>query len=100
VDVDGRYDYSLVRRVFIQDPGEVVIGPNPATSRLFLRFTRGGVEERRIQVISSDGAVKLNRVYPSSEVELSLKGLPAGTYYVRILTKNGIIFRPFVCVGD
>jgi hypothetical protein len=100
VDEDGRYDYSLVRRVFIQDPGEAVIGPNPAGSRLFLRFTRGGVEERRIQVISSDGAVKLDRVYRASEVELSLKGLPAGTYYVRILTKNGIIFRPFVCVGD
>ncbi len=100
VDVDGRYDYSMVRRVFIQDPGDVVMGPNPAGSQLFLRFTKGGVEERRVQIFSSAGVVKLDRTYRSDEVMVPLAGLPSGTYHVRILTQNGIIFRPFVHVGD
>jgi hypothetical protein len=100
MDQDGRYDYSVVRRVLIQDPGEVLISPNPASSRLLLRFTKGGVEDRRVQIFSSDGALKFDRTYLSGAVEVPLSNFSYGSYHLRILTKNGIILRSFVRAGD
>lgn len=100
VDRDGRYDYSIVRRVLVQDPGDVVISPNPVTSVLSLKFTKGGVENRRVQVISSDGGVRFDQIYQSGVVELPLKNLTPGSYFLRILTQRGVILRSLIRAGD
>ena len=100
VDLDGRYVYSLVRRVFIQEPGELIVSPNPASSRLALQFTNSQAAEKRIQILGADGLVKLDQVYRSDYVEVPLKSLPAGNYYVRALTANGILLRSFVHLAD
>lgn len=100
VDLDGRYAYSLVRRVFVQEPGDLILSPNPTSSGVVLQFINCNAPEKRIQILGADGLVKLDQVYRSDRVEISLKRFPAGTYYVRALTVNGILLRSFVHVAN
>jgi hypothetical protein len=100
VDLDGRYVYSLVRRVFVQEPGDLILSPNPTSSGVALQFINCNAPEKRIQILGADGLVKLDQVYRSDRVEISLKRFPAGTYYVRTLTVNGILLRSFVHVAN
>jgi len=80
----------------INDPaiaGRITVYPNPAMSTV--NIDAGNLLVERIDLLRADGS--LAGRWPASP-QLELGALPAGTYWLRILTKEGVAVKPLVVV--
>jgi hypothetical protein len=73
-----------------QNVSEVSIFPNPSTNFLFLTSSKNQIA--RIELINESGII--SGIYPvedSFEVNIDVKNLQKGTYFVRLYDKNQIL---------
>ena len=79
VDLDGKYEYSFVRRVHHQNVGRTVVFPNPADNTLFIV-----TQENRFhaQIINTEGKLIASFINQKS---ITIQSLPAGVYYLRLI---------------
>ncbi|MEM9259751.1 MAG: M12 family metallo-peptidase, partial [Bacteroidota bacterium] len=82
-DADGRFSYSPIREVRITGEQTAAIFPNPAKESVWVQssFSIGQYE-----LLDLKGAVLQRGLLQEGVGEISLFGVPAGVYLVRILT--------------
>ncbi|MCB9081807.1 MAG: T9SS type A sorting domain-containing protein [Lewinellaceae bacterium] len=85
VDWDGQESYSPLVSVFASQADNLAIYPNPTTDRVFLR---GWELSETIHFQLLDGIGRTVRRGLVAHGELSLAGLSAGTYWLRVQTPN------------
>lgn len=69
----------------------MAVYPNPVTNMLRLEFAKDG--KRTIELISISGVVLQSQIEEGKRLELSLKELPKGLYFLRVSEKQGIAIR-------
>lgn len=93
VDIDGRFEYSIIKSVnFVSSALNVVAGPNPAYSFLNVTVTAPGNEPYRLRLINRAGQVVLDQKYAASDnrLQLSVSNYADGTYFLEITNSSGI----------
>jgi len=74
---------------------DLAVYPNPATDRVWVR-AQTGAPLRRAAVFSVNGQeVAAASAAGSSQIEISLAGLPAGTYVLRVWSEAGVAAHTF-----
>lgn len=97
LDIDGEFEYSVVRTVtFDKDLRGIKIYPNPTTDKVYLERVPEGSE---ISVLAIDGRL-INKFKIESTVrqEVSLKGNEAGVYLIEISNKGVTNHHPIILV--
>jgi glucose/arabinose dehydrogenase len=98
VDLDGRATYSLIRmgRLSGAVDFDYVIVPNPAdvNSQVQLVFTQA-IGQADVLLISPEGKTLQHRRVMSTgqTVEMPLKGIPAGTYYIKVIQGRQVVVK-------
>jgi subtilisin family serine protease len=81
-DLDGRYSYSIVIKIFYSKNGLIVLSPNPAKEYMEIK---GAGDLTGIQL--TDVLGKTVRIFtPAANNIYSLQGVSKGVYFVRIIT--------------
>jgi hypothetical protein len=84
--------------VHTQEPLEhsIILAPNPAQDFLSIRSTTSGI--RALSLLQANGGLQETwyRGEPVAEVTQTLSHLPAGVYFVKIQTENGVVLRKVV----
>ena len=89
-DVDGSTSYSPIRSARLdQAAAPVLVFPNPTRDMLHFRRSNPNEDLVRYQIINSNGQITLNGQINGSAGSISLQGLPAGVYQLRILDESG-----------
>jgi hypothetical protein len=97
-DLDGRALYSSIRmgRLSAQADFDYVIVPNPAdvNRQVQLIFTQS-IGQAEILLISPEGkTISRRRVTSTGQtVEMPLKGIPAGTYYLKVIQGRNVLVK-------
>ncbi len=96
VSLDGKYDYSLVRRVLVQNPEEIIISPNPSYSNIEVKFLEADLLVKKIQILNFSGKILLEQPVRTGKIEISLSTIQSGAYILRAYTTKGIKTRQFL----
>ncbi|WP_167855296.1 T9SS type A sorting domain-containing protein [Hymenobacter wooponensis] len=88
VDLDGKEQFSSVQVVrFTQEPGAVVIYPNPAATTATLDLSALPAATYAIQICDALGRVVLNtQATGGQHTPLAIESLPRGLYLLRLQT--------------
>ena len=73
--------------------GGIAIYPNPVSDKLTIE-AHEAIES--VEIYNLVGALVVSKKDQTNKVELSVGGLPAGTYFVRMTTQSGSETRTFV----
>jgi hypothetical protein len=93
VDIDGKFEYSLIKSVnFTSTALNVVAGPNPANSFLNISVNAPGNEPYRLRLINRSGQVMFDQKYAASSkrMQLSVSNYADGTYFLEVTNNSGV----------
>ncbi|MEO6128555.1 MAG: T9SS type A sorting domain-containing protein [Ferruginibacter sp.] len=85
IDKDGRFKYSSVIKVNIDDTHLVSLLPNPAHNFIFLKGIKAF---SAVKIISLTGKIMLQQNITSDLREINISNLPADIYLVQLLGKE------------
>lgn len=85
-DLDGKYEYSLVRQISFDQSTQLTISPNPASNYIIIDKLSGN---EIIKVYNAVGKLVRKEKAIMNRVTVNLDGLPKGTYHVTIISGNG-----------
>jgi hypothetical protein len=86
LDIDGKANYSKIVRIDRLPEETLIIYPNPATAILRIKIPESNV---LLQILNSYGAVvKTNIRSGPGFTEITIQDLPAGIYYLKVLSNN------------
>jgi hypothetical protein len=98
-DRDGQFVFSPSRTgILSASTGfDFVVVPNPAglNERVQLVFANE-ISSATIQLVNAAGQIRINRnlkAISGQSVDISLQGLPAGTYYIKLINGNTVITK-------
>lgn len=81
--------YSPVVLVKGSSAGTLTVFPNPASSELRIQWNNSRLKPERVLMYNVNGQqVNVAAKIGLSQIVLNIHSLPAGTYYVKIITKN------------
>ena len=72
------------------------ISPNPANTTLNLNLANGTLD--RIEIYSQTGQLFQKAQTNKSLEQVDISGLPAGTFFIRAISRDGVFVRKFVPV--
>ncbi len=86
VDTDGKFNYSVVRRVSFGESGNIEAHPNPVRETLFLKNIPGNSD---IRLYDASGRLVLFTRQAQPVISLQVNHLPAGLYQVLVTSVTG-----------
>ena len=88
VDLDGKFEYSPIRAVFIgeNEPSGVQVYPNPTARFVTLSKLNGG---EKIQVFDARGRLLHSRGSDGTTVDISLENYREGIYFIHVQHAGG-----------
>lgn len=96
IDLDGKVEYSSVKKLFFVDPGTLTVSPNPAEDLIEIRFSKVSESNRKIQVVDLNGKVLSSLESLNSTTKLNIASLSKGEYFIRVYTKGGVLTAKFL----
>jgi hypothetical protein len=82
------------------EPGELVIYPNPVSNLLTISSRSNDAEDIDFTILNSMGQVvqthKQAKVFGNYDLQFDLSGVPAGVYFVQLKTGQQVITRRFI----
>lgn len=100
VNADGSFNYSEIKSVTIKEETlQVVISPNPAIQQSVLTiFNNASNSQVQLKILNSHGSElhseKINLLAGTNSVHLPIQNAwPSGTYYIQIISLDGIIIN-------
>jgi pimeloyl-ACP methyl ester carboxylesterase len=103
VDLDGKFNYSVVKTIKVSAVSAIQIRPNPVTgSNLVLAISLQRNEKATIQVVGVDGKVLSRRntelVQGANTVTLDMSNVPTGVYLVQVQLNDEVASKKFIKV--
>jgi len=94
-DLDGKFEYSLIRVIRNEGIEDIVIFPNPSSGNISLVFNN---TESKYQVTLFSTEGKLIKKWQNCNALLTINGLKAGMYFVKIenILNKEIVTRKIV----
>lgn len=86
IDIDGTFEYSPVRSVWLELANSIKIYPNPVKDHLTISGLTG---KEQIRVYDLPGRLVYQTVAGNPEVTMSLAQYGEGIYYLQIITSDG-----------
>jgi hypothetical protein len=88
IDLDGTFDYSLMRVVIFgeENAGKVIVFPNPTSLYVTITELKGN---ENINIYDVSGRKIKSAISTSSTTDISLEGLKEGIYHIQINGQNG-----------
>jgi hypothetical protein len=101
VDKDGRYSYSNVEAVRIDDvSNRTTVAPNPSKDYTVARITVAKQQGATLFVTDATGKTVLRMVQElqqgDNEVRVSLRGLSSGSYYLVVRTEGNVTVNKLI----
>jgi hypothetical protein len=103
VDINGRAEYSSIRRVvFGKNNYNVTIFPNPAKNRATLILDAKDGEELFVKLFDGAGRVIKQQIVMvrNQQSDLSLEGVQTGVYAVIAINKVGEQFKTKLMISQ
>jgi hypothetical protein len=92
IDKDGKFSYSKSVLVVFEKKTDVLIAPNPA--REFVTIRNSTIQQPAlVQLMNANGQIVLQQHLQNNNTVLSLKGFPAGIYYVNLRSDKKVIIQ-------
>lgn len=85
-DLNGHSVYSDIRYLYFDEPSDVKIYPNPASSVLYVKT--GREVPKLIELVDASGSVLMEFTPSSASLELDLSLYASGTYFLKVFTKD------------
>jgi hypothetical protein len=95
VDVDGRFSYSRVLRANAKSIS-VRVGPNPVSDRLYINGMPEGTNN--IVLYNLSGSSVRSQVIRDANLTMSMSGLPAGAYVLKITSNGEDVFTSTIII--
>jgi hypothetical protein len=101
VDRDGKYSYSKIAFVGIPlEESSFSVFPNAVRDNLFVSFKFQSLTKAELRIIDQAGRQvykqQLNPARAGSQVNINVSSLQAGTYYLELVTGEGIKTSKFI----
>lgn len=94
VDLDGRFEYSLIKSVTIEKLSKFVqIYPNPAKDEVNIKVSN---TDENVVVKIFDQLGRVVQEFNLATPTINVSGLPNGVYYFKIMTENQIFDEKIV----
>jgi|GEM_PF-5570815 len=90
LDIDGKFQYSIVKDVYRHASGSITMYPNPANHTLYVS-TDNIQLPATLQIVSLDGKILSQSTLLNTINTLNVASLYAGMYLVKITDKDGVI---------
>jgi trimeric autotransporter adhesin len=92
-DLDGKYNYSEIRKVNFDKQYSYSIYPNPSTDFLKLSVDDPSGFSGSAQIINAEGRVLISKQLNVNNqlVQINISTLSSGLYFIRIITADGAI---------
>lgn len=87
-DFDGRYVYSNIRQVSVNNASAVSIHPNPTKDLVMVNGLDG---KETIHILDASGRKVKEMKATGSSVTIELSGMPQGLYHIQIVSPQGQI---------
>ena len=103
VDVNGKAEYSSIRRVILgKDNYNITIFPNPAKNKATLMLDTKDGDELAVKLIDGAGRMAKQQIVfvRNQQSELSLEGLQRGVYIVIATNKDGRQFKTKLMISQ
>jgi hypothetical protein len=79
---------SVKNHITAEKGSTVMIYPNPASSRVFIRFI--DASDRTVSIYNSSGKIVSDRISDGSECELDVSGFGKGLYLIKIRDNHSL----------
>ena len=76
--------------------GQVAVYPNPTDETLTIDFDGAKRGEKTVELLDVQGRSLQRRSMSSTSLQMSLKDLPAGTYYLKIRQGEGVVTKKII----
>lgn len=86
MDMDGKFEYSLVKTVTFEKANAISLYPNPAKDNVNIAGLQGG---ESIIIYDVSGRLMYQAKSENSNVNIPLNALSAGTYHISIIGTDG-----------
>ncbi len=103
VDLDGKFNYSIVKTIKVSAVNAIQIRPNPVTGgNLVLAISVQRNEKATIQIVGVDGKVMSRRntelVQGANNITLDVSNVPTGVYLVQVQLNEEVASKKFIKV--
>jgi hypothetical protein len=86
IDLDGKFEYSVMRVVVNENEGKVIVFPNPTSRYVTIAELNG---DETINMYDITGRKIRSAISTSKTTDLTLEGLKEGIYHLQIIGKDG-----------
>ena len=101
IDIDGRSDYSKTLAVHLEpNNSDMLVYPNPATSKLTLQLQQGITQASDIQVTDLTGRIVMRQQLTRGQrtIAMDVSGLAPGRYFIKISNGTEMINKSFIII--
>ena len=95
VDLDGKYSYSSVEKVYLENINDITIYPNPVMTTLNIAL-KNALENTLIEIYSLEGKKLMSENSSNLNHRINVETLAKGTYMIRISNKEKTYTSKFV----
>jgi hypothetical protein len=95
IDIDNKYTYSIVQKVYRKNEEEISIYPNPCNMMLSISF-KNNKENSKIEIYSLDGKKLISEISNQMNHTINVESLAKGTYMIRISNTEKTYTSKFV----
>jgi len=89
IDIDGKYEFSIIREIKMSEHGDISVHPNPAKDYVIVDGLKGG---EHIAIYDATGRIVKSRNAANVSINISLNDLQAGAYYIHITNQEGKLY--------
>ncbi len=99
VDLDGSFEYSAIKEVYL-DRKEMSLYPNPAKGKIFIELPVFDADKILVEVLDFKGARVWNQSLGNRQTQgaiaLDLTHLPEGAYIIKVLGGESVFSKTFL----
>jgi len=88
LDKDGRFEYTVVRKVTFEGNGDIMVYPNPARELIQITHLPNNCD---IRMFDGSGRMVLQTRKVQNTAQIKVSQLPSGIYQLQIISEKGII---------
>lgn len=84
VDIDGKFTYSRTIPITFAGLDKVIVYPNPASDRLYIRLPRGD-HYTTARIMNTSGSIVQQTTIITSVHDINIRALPSGWYTLQLI---------------
>lgn len=89
-DVDGKFEYSIVKNVSFNKVNNITIAPNPAKDFINISTTKNLNTVLNIQLVDVSGKVLKTVLSSDNRIKIATSGIAKGLYFIKIKDENTV----------